>query len=205
MEDKLLKQKEGAPVELAETQEYFSLGLKYADLTDKDVSIFSGFFHDLYMATGNKHSLDISRNPFLHIHGSLFALGSSTNELNKDWRGHTASSLREMLYIWNDHSFFACFKLLFENFDQLDDPSKKQIEANCKRIKSFYGYFSGVTHQNSNGVTFKYSELEGAHTKSYDECITKELFVEMVAKFYREVKILISFLPDEKKKSYEPN
>lgn len=193
MEDEFLKKKK-VLVDLESQDDYYSLGLKYAEINDNDVELLARFIQDLYMSAGAIYGKHISRDASTHFKGAMFSLGTNETEVDKDWRGHTASSLREILYVWNDTpDFFESYKRIDgSNFDTLEQTDKDLCVLTCKRMKYYYGYFSGVTHQDFNNICYKYRDLAGgAVGQNYEDCIKKEVFIKQVVNFFREMKTLL--------------
>jgi hypothetical protein len=206
-EDPILAEKKVLPV-TSSPDDYYSIGLKLGEISDKEIDLLSRFVQGLYASAGTVYKINISRDAGSHLKGAIFALGTSQSGDNKDWRGHTASSLREMVYVWNGNcNFFESFKKIDDTyFNALDQAKKDSCEQICKKIKSYYGYFSGITHQDFNSICFKYKELEsGAIYTNYEDCIKKEVFVDQVVKFLRDIKVLLDYLNPDVVSTYETN
>jgi hypothetical protein len=167
--------------------DFFQLGLDFLDVGSHEILELGEFIHQLYLevgciSKGKKPNNDAHR----HLKGAVFALGSIAK--NPEWKEHSGSSLREILYVWGKGSIdlHKCLVAVFKsnNGDKIKDEQVVFLKEQAKVLLDFYKYFSATVHHDPNGITHGYRALTGDFKKNYQECVTDDEIKKMISIYF---------------------
>lgn len=180
--------------------DFYQTGLKLLDITEDQLVQIGSLIHKLsnIKLSGLRPSKypekGVSNDHHRHLQGAVFAFGSEG--YNKEWREHTASSIREMLSIFSsdDEDFNKTINELGKDQEPALEELKK-VEYACRKIKKYYQFFTGVTHHQPDAITNCFRQLED-HNAENEICLSAESFKIVSSHFFIDMKKIIENIPN---------
>lgn len=132
-----------------------------------------------------------SRNGYVLTEGIVYAIGSRAYG-NKAWREHAAQSTRELLDDWQKKgaisaAFLRAFKDVNPNFPRI---TQVEYADFYNEMEIFYGYFSGVVHQDARGIIERVQDLGDKYARPGSD--SDDQFVTNVTEFLQRLDKFLS-------------
>ena len=199
-EDPVLKKQKGVGLTSEKTLDFYQLGLQQLGIAEEQLKQIGNLIHVLSNIKLNGLRLSkypekgVTNDHHRHLQGAIFAFG--TEEVNKEWREHAASSIREMLSIFsNSDEDFGKVMNKYRKNQKVEESDLKKIESACVKIKKYYQFFTGVTHHQQAAITNGFRQLEDPNTEN-EKCLTVENFKLVFKHFFVDMKKIIENIPN---------
>ncbi len=175
---------------------YYTEGLKLLDLSEGQIEIYGEFLEDFYKKIYNQsgRKFGTTKNSRNMLNGIIFAVGSNLDNL--DWKRHTSSSLREIIYVWKsiNRDLNNDFAKIYKKDGKLNENERGVL----KIISGCYEYFSSVHHNDESGIVGSLRVLEGNPSLEIDDCLKQDVFLKWVKNFFENISIIITSIDKEK-------
>jgi hypothetical protein len=176
--------------------DFYQNGFEQLEVTMEDIRNIGAFIHELSIFTISQRSSSkklplkgVTNDHHRHLNGAIFAFGSEKE--NVEWKEHSASSLREMISLWESGKNF---KLVVSAYcEESKREESDESEKLCEKITNYYGYFTGVTHHQVAAIVHGYRFLEDVQAEN-GQCQGKESYKKVFKKFFVDLKKIINII-----------